>query len=725
MVNVVSKPARQATACNWCRAHKMKCDTEQPSCRNCHTRGIECITMDLRRPGWAGRRQEPVGRRGKRTPQQQKRSSAKPQEAQVLRQPSPSPSLSLSIPPSPTEKLLAPLVAHDVPLPSIFIAPFIDEDQRPSQSGANNVVPSPISTTSGYNTGDTNLMVIRDSSCSRSQIIGSGGSSMYILVQWLDLFFAKKDFWKPIFPDFQRGLAYSLEVPLGFPTSLPSLPTPSRLDEYLSIFFSRIYPIYPIVDREAIYASVEDLKKKLESQPPALKPKDYPQLACLYALLSASADELETQTTEVGASYLQGAYFLYSHLVAMPYVSSVQALLLLAVVLRNRNKDGASWEILGQAIRMAQSIGLHRQLASTGSSPLVIDGSVTDSTRDGDLHSRIWWTAYVLERAMELDTGRPSAIRDRECDQILPRPVLPLHSSGPCFDYFGALIRLAQIQTSITQLYHNTKERRKTKEILYEMGRLDRALLDLAATFPEEIRPGRDILCPPEEFHFATYFTLQYHQSCIALHRPALTSPTGWLRNRVNHLCRGTPWKVRLRYCLCIGAASARSILKAWNDLLLYSTPSRLITLNPLMLAILVLSIYVTRIPSSLMNYPDLAMVITFAGAAQQEYSKIGQDPEFVQGLEVLKQQLSKHIEITNTQRRPGNMEIQAPSLTSDQQISDQLSTEVDMGLDPGLLDDAWSSLWTDGLNNFHMSDDNHGMVNAYLLGLSDADMAF
>jgi hypothetical protein len=85
-------------------------------------------------------------------------------------------------------------------------------------------------------------------------------------------------------------------------------------------------------------------------------------------------------------------------------------------------------------------------------------------------------------------------------------------------------------------------------------------------------------------------------------------SATPWLRSRVNHLCADTPWRSRLRYALCIGAASARASLKALNDLLLYAKASRLITANQTLLLTLVLAIYVTRIPTSRMNSSDLAV---------------------------------------------------------------------------------------------------------------------
>lgn len=94
----------------------------------------------------------------------------------------------------------------------------------------------------------------------------------------------------------------------------------------------------------------------------------------------------------------------------------------------------------------------------------------------------------------------------------------------------------------------------------------------------------------------------------IALHRPALVSAPGFLRNRINEYCTGTPWHDRLHFSLCIGVASARAILKSLNDLLMYTGPSRLITVNHILLAVLVLGIYITKVPLSRMNSSDMAV---------------------------------------------------------------------------------------------------------------------
>lgn len=488
-----AKAPRQATACNWCREHKLKCDTELPSCRNCRKRGVECVTTNLRRPDQSGRRLQPKGRRLGRKSIGNSSSASNVSLSQARTGSTsthPSPSVSPSPPPSPSQQLLATF-NHDSNVPSIFATPFQGSDNQrrsPSLSQLNRARreregddhcsnrANADRIDRSFAQDNSNVIVVTDRSRSRLQVVGSG-SSIYVMTQWLDLFFSKTDFWQPIYPFFQQSLAFSVEVPLPFLSSLPQFPPADIMDKYITTFFTRIYSIYPIINRDFLHESISALQHKLDHQNSSLTSRDYPALACIYAVFSLAADEIQGSPTEAGTQFLEGAYFLYAHLVAMPYVPSVQALLLITIILRHRNKDAACLGTLGQAIRIAQSIGLHRRVTTADSLPTVVD-----------LHARIWWTAYILERSMELETGRPSAIRDSECDQVIPQEVLEMQPQDCSFDYFGALIKLAQIQNRILDLYYNKQQVRKTKELLHEMGKLDRSLLDWTGTFPEEIR---------------------------------------------------------------------------------------------------------------------------------------------------------------------------------------------------------------------------------------------
>jgi hypothetical protein len=475
--SITIKRPRQAIACNWCRTHKLKCDTQHPSCRNCESRGIACITENLRQPSIPGRRVQPTGRRKKRSNTQQDGVTG-----------------------SPSSGSAAPHDARCDQPDSIFTGPFEERSQdrhRHEQIQGHQSADILASHDLGQNpasdsiraqrnlTRASAITLVTDKSRSRRQAIGSG-NSMYALIQWLDIFFVQKPTWEPIFPYFQQGLAYSVEVPLEFPINLPPLPMKADTEVYLSIFFTRIHPIFPVVEEDSFKTSLKYLQTKWKSGKLHLANQDYPTLACAYAIFSAAADEAAGEITDAGTQYLEGAYMLYAHLVAVPYIASVQAFLLLTIILRHRNKDGASWGTLGQAIRIAQSIGLHRHVSSSATASSNTDISLFDPIKTQDLYSRIWWTAYVLERAMELETGRPSAIRDEECDQILP--INPVFNLASGFDYFNALIRLSKIQHRAIDLLYGNKKNWTTKELLLEMGPIDRSLLNWADEFPESIR---------------------------------------------------------------------------------------------------------------------------------------------------------------------------------------------------------------------------------------------
>lgn len=481
---------------------------------------------------------------------------------------------------------------------------------------------------------------------------GGTTNSHYVLVQWLDLFFMQNTAWQPVFPHFRQGLAYTSEIPLPSPflsigapsPGLPPIPPAAAMDRYTDIFFAQIHPLVPILDRPSFPSAVAQLRRENQAA------HDRGLLACTYAVCSLAADEDAGGVSDDGTRFLEAAYVLYAHLVARLSVSSVQALLLLTLALRNRNKDAASWGSLGQAIRLAQAINLHRDDGGGNG-----NGNGNGNDAQSELAARVWWTAYILERTMELETGRPSAIRDDECDQREPASV----AEAGTFDYFSALIGLAKLKTRAIHLLYNSGGRRGSgvrgitagrpvKDLLFEMGYLDRALLDWADTFPESIRPGLDIFCGSEELPLATYVALQYHQTMIALHRPALMSAPGFLRNRINTYCAGTPLRDRLHFSLCIGAASARAILKATNDLSMYSPVpgqlARLVTADQILLAVLVLGIYVAKVPMSRLNRADLALVDTFGEQVEVEYRRVGHDPQFIQGISLFRSQLCAYI---------------------------------------------------------------------------------
>ena len=90
-------------------------------------------------------------------------------------------------------------------------------------------------------------------------------------------------------------------------------------------------------------------------------------------------------------------------------LNRLQALLLLAIAYRGRNKDGVGWQMLGIAIRIAHTLGLHKHSTIKPS-----DQHAVTKKSEQLFHARIWAICCCLEKVMQLEAGRPSAIEECE-----------------------------------------------------------------------------------------------------------------------------------------------------------------------------------------------------------------------------------------------------------------------------------------------------------------------
>jgi Fungal specific transcription factor domain len=309
-------------------------------------------------------------------------------------------------------------------------------------------------------------------------------------------------------------MRYTEEMEIPFSTmgldSLPRLPAIPDRDRCVSAYFSSIQPIFPILDVDdfsAIVGKYDWLSSdQNQEQAPFIAPADRPSLACVYAVMSIGVDEDHNANTPMGEVYLKTAFSLYAYIISTPYLSSVQALLLLSIALKVRNKDGSAWHVVGHAVRAAQSLGLHRSRNR--------DFVGNDSLK---LDSQVWWTAYCLDKIMGFETGRPSAIDDEDCNQQVPSACHPLSkgdgSGNESLDCFQALINLAMIQSRIIKRLFKFKPKNNSAQILQEIGELDHSLISWLETVPPNIRPGNDMFCEPGMFSSAAFLALQYHQT--------------------------------------------------------------------------------------------------------------------------------------------------------------------------------------------------------------------
>ncbi|CRG89925.1 Cutinase transcription factor 1 alpha [Talaromyces islandicus] len=81
-----------------------------------------------------------------------------------------------------------------------------------------------------------------------------------------------------------------------------------------------------------------------------------------------------------------------------PTAFTVQAQILMAIYLNTTSRVSAAYNVLGTAVRIAYSLGLHRDPpASLGITKV-------------ELRRRIWWSLYILDSKLSMELGRPMIV---------------------------------------------------------------------------------------------------------------------------------------------------------------------------------------------------------------------------------------------------------------------------------------------------------------------------
>ncbi|CAK7243435.1 MAG: hypothetical protein STHCBS139747_004957 [Sporothrix thermara] len=138
-------------------------------------------------------------------------------------------------------------------------------------------------------------------------------------------------------------------------------------------------------------------------------------LAIYYAALTADptvlpAAEIETQLSRCRAAL--DTLLTVTHLVARPDMSYLQALAIYVTCLRVHEAGRRVWVLNGLAIRLAQSMGLHRDGAHLRLAPF-----------DTEMRLRLWWHLCVLDSRAPEDQGLQPTIAVANWELRLPRNV--------------------------------------------------------------------------------------------------------------------------------------------------------------------------------------------------------------------------------------------------------------------------------------------------------------
>ncbi|KAI4273102.1 MAG: hypothetical protein LQ337_004865 [Flavoplaca oasis] len=238
---------------------------------------------------------------------------------------------------------------------------------------------------------------------------------------------------------------------------------------------------------------------------------------------------------------------------------SVQALLGMAMFLLGTPNPQPSFFLVAAAIRLANSIGLHKRGSGFNLNPVEIEQ-----------RKRVFWIGYLLDKDICLRSGRPPAQDDDDMNVDLPSedPAdnignIPLADGKGKINLFRLMCSFAVIESKVyKQLYSTKASKQSDGALLNTIGEIDKELEEWKDAIPIDIRPEHEIKAahPPLVLHIVVlHFT--YYNCLTTIHRMSVHH--GYWTNRLsNYAIQGLnarPLNPRVfsSAALCVQAARA------------------------------------------------------------------------------------------------------------------------------------------------------------------------
>lgn len=213
-----------------------------------------------------------------------------------------------------------------------------------------------------------------------------------------------------------------------------ALPSKQAADKLIDLYFVTVHPLFPIIQKPHFMLQYNAYYGSLEIPSLESSRKWLTVLNLIFAIAETYLkSELEVEERDEKRDV---DYFIRSRILGaldggsvfeIPDLGKVQALgltglYLLASVQTNRYVDivqlelrlsansdtNSAWNVIGLAIRLAHGIGLH----------LRNDSRLDESQKK--IRLRVWYCLCCLETILCLITGRPCAIKERNCSAPCP-----------------------------------------------------------------------------------------------------------------------------------------------------------------------------------------------------------------------------------------------------------------------------------------------------------------
>lgn len=181
------------------------------------------------------------------------------------------------------------------------------------------------------------------------------------------------------------------------------------IDLLIDAYFTNYHTSYPFIHEATFRAQYAELVPRPSAT--AWNMLFYTVLALGAWTLGDGYADLEEFFYRKASSYGQEHSILES-----ASLSLVQALVLISNFTQKRNKPNTGWNFLGVAVRMALSLGLHRELPQWNISLL-----------QKEMRRRLWWGVYIFDSGASITFGRAILLPERHMIDV--KGVLNIHDA--------------------------------------------------------------------------------------------------------------------------------------------------------------------------------------------------------------------------------------------------------------------------------------------------------
>ncbi|KAH6891488.1 fungal-specific transcription factor domain-containing protein [Thelonectria olida] len=194
---------------------------------------------------------------------------------------------------------------------------------------------------------------------------------------------------------------------------VPRRPLEPSANNYVDCYWEFVHPVFPVLHKTSFLQEYDNQKgseqssdslnkRRKRSRSAPINPIFFSTMNLVFALGCKFSQQVpDEQKVSVAESFYKTSQASsYYDLMDSTSQDVVQMLVLAGVYLQSTRHASRCWNIVGLAIRIAQSLGLHVERSN----------SPARSQLDREMRRRIWHTCVNLDRLLAMTFGRPTMI---------------------------------------------------------------------------------------------------------------------------------------------------------------------------------------------------------------------------------------------------------------------------------------------------------------------------